>query len=141
MPRLRTTRLAAVAAGLLLLGGLSVTLARPQEPDEMLPETVLSTYHVQAGKEKAFEDVLARTWAIYQREHLVEAQPHLLVQGTEQDGEPFFAEVFTWVSHRAPDHAPATVQAVWKEMQALCEARQGRPGIDFSEVNVIVPKP
>jgi len=69
----------------------------------MRTETVLTICHVQAGKEKAFEDVLARTWAIYQREHLVEAQPHVLVQGTELDGKPFFAEVFTWVSHRAPD--------------------------------------
>jgi hypothetical protein len=141
MRQVHTTWLVAMAAGAFLLGGLAVTLARPQEPDEMLPETVLTICHVQAGKEKAFEDVLARTWAIYQREHLVEAQPHLLVQGTEQDGKPFFAEVFTWVSHRAPDHAPAPVQAVWKEMQALCEARQGRPGIDFSEVNIILPKP
>jgi hypothetical protein len=30
---------------------------------------------------------------------------------------------------------------VWKEMQSLCEARQGRPGIDFSEVSIIAPKP
>ena len=140
MSHKHSVSLAAIAA-FLLAGSFAIAAARPQDPDAMLPETVLSTYHVQAGKEQAFADVLARTWAIYQREHLVEAQPHVLVQGTEQDGKPVFTEIFTWVDHHAPDHAPASVQAVWKEMQSLCETRQGRPGIDFNEVSVIVPKP
>jgi len=114
---------------------------RAQAPDEMLPETVLSTFHVQAGKEKDFEDVLSRTWAIYQKEQLVFAQPHILVRGSEDSGKPYFVEVFTWVSHAAPDHAPASVQTIWKEMNSLCEARGGHTKIEFTEVQIIAPKP
>ena len=97
------------------------------------------TYHVKAGKEEEMIQVLSRAWEIYRRERLVFSEPHVIVQ-TRQNGKPRFMEIFTWVSHDAPDHAPAEVKAIWKEMHLFCEAREGSSsGIDGGEVGLVSP--
>jgi hypothetical protein len=101
------------------------------------PETVLVTYHVQAGKEAEFETVLSRAWGIYRREHLVFASPHLVVRDTEDGGKTRFVEIFTWKSHAIPEHAPEAVKTVWQQEQSLCEARNGHGGIGGGEVEII----
>jgi hypothetical protein len=142
MPSMRKASIFVVSA-VLFAGGFSLAIAGPrvkaQEPDDMAPETVLSTYHVKSGDEKAFAALLARTWATYQKEKLVEPEPHIVVQGIEH-GKPFFTEVFTWVARRTPDHAPLPVQTLWREMHNLTEPREGNPEIQFTEVTVVVPK-
>jgi len=65
-------------------------------------ETVLVTYHVKLGKEAEFQAVLSRAWEVYRSEHLVFAEPHLVVQDSENRGKPRFAEIFTWVSRSIP---------------------------------------
>lgn len=104
------------------------------------PETVLITYHVKAGKEAEMEAVLRRAWEIYRKEHLVFAEPHLIARDQESGGKPRMVEVFTWVSHSAPDHAPDSVKAVWNDMMALCEARDGHGGLEGGEVELLAPK-
>ena len=46
-------------------------------------ETVLITYHVIPGKEKTLQELLATVWDIYEKEHLVFSQPHVVVRQKE----------------------------------------------------------
>jgi uncharacterized protein YceK len=98
-------------------------------------ETVMVTYHVQSGKEADFQTVLSHAWEVYQSEHMVFAKPHVIVRDTEDGDKTRFVEIFTWV--KSPDHAPDSVQTVWKQEQSLCEARSGHTGIEGGEVQLI----
>ena len=100
---------------------------------------VLITYHVKSGHEGELQAVLLQAWKIYQREHLVFAEPHVIVRGAEDGDKARFVEVFTWVSHAAPEHAPDSVNAIWGQEQSLCEARSGHTGIEGGEVEFVVP--
>jgi hypothetical protein len=104
------------------------------------PETVLVTYHVQPGKEAEFLEVLSQAWELYRREHLVFAQPHIVVQDTEDGSKPRFAEVFTWSSRSIPAHAPESVKAIGKQEESLCEKRGEHNGIEPVEVELLVPR-
>lgn len=119
---------------LFLFLALASTFAGAQSNDE--PETVLVTYHVKAGQEKPMLDALAKQWSTLRRLQLVEDQPHLLLRSTES-GKPVIYEVLTWVTASAPDHVPAEVQAIWKDMQNAVEGRDGRPGIDIRAVTPV----
>jgi len=103
------------------------------------PETVLVSYHVAPGKEQQLRQVLSDTWNVYRRERLVRPDPHVIVEAQDAAGKKRFVEIFTWVSHSAPDHAPDSVKKLWDQMQSCCETRDGHPGIDGGEVNLIVP--
>jgi len=100
---------------------------------------VLVTYHVKPGKEAEFRSVLSGAWGIYRRERFVFAEPHLIVQDTEDKGKPRFVEVFTWVSRSTPEHAPDSVKGIWKQEESLCEQRSGHYGIEPGEVELIIP--
>ncbi|HXI84783.1 MAG TPA: hypothetical protein VNL17_11925 [Verrucomicrobiae bacterium] len=104
------------------------------------PETVLVTYHVKPGKEAEFQAVLSRAWQVYRAEHLVFAEPHIIVRDTEEGGKPRFVEILTWVSHAAPEHAPDAVKKFWEQEQSLCEARNGHTGIEGGEVEIVTGK-
>ena len=105
------------------------------------PETVLVTYHVKAGNEAEFEQVLWQTWKIYQGMHLVTAQPHTVIRTKDDNGKPRYVEIFTWVSHAVPDHAPLPVISAWDRLTALCETRDGHPGLEGGEVQNVPPPP
>jgi antibiotic biosynthesis monooxygenase (ABM) superfamily enzyme len=100
------------------------------------PETVLIIYHVKSGREAEFQAVLSRAWQIYRTKHLVLAGPHLILRDTEGD-KTRFIEIFTWVSHAAPEHAPDAVKTVWEQEQSLCEERSGHGGIEGGEVEIL----
>ena len=102
------------------------------------PETMLVSYFVKSGKEAAFQDALAKTWAVCRKDKLVFAKPHLVVREKDDAGKTRFVESFTWVSHAAPDNAPPELKAAWNEMQSLCEPRDGKHGIDGGEVETVV---
>ncbi|HET9742780.1 MAG TPA: hypothetical protein VFQ00_08525 [Terriglobales bacterium] len=103
----------------------------------MDPETVLVTYHVKADQEQSLLKVLNQQWSALQRLDLVQkGQPHLLLRGTEE-GKPVVFEVFTWITADTPDHAPAEIQALWKQMQNSVESRGGHPGIDIRTVTEV----
>lgn len=107
------------------------------------PETVIVYYDVKPGQEAALKDALARAWAIYQKEQMVCAQPHMVVRqkemGGPNDGKSTFVEIFSWTNHAAPLHAPDSVNAVWTQLQSLCEPRDGHPGFYGGVVDLLTP--
>jgi hypothetical protein len=131
----------AIALALILCAGCATTKPdgkKSAEPKNVSDtETVLITYRVKSGSEVEFEQVLAQAWQIYRHEHLVLAQPHVIVRDKESGGKTRFVEIFTWVSHAAPDHAPASVKKIWDRMMALCEKRDGHGGLEGGEVEVV----
>ena len=125
----------------MLLGLTACSTMHPEQrnSDKADPETVLVIYHVKPGKEAELQTVLSRAWEIYRREHLVFAEPHILVRNIEDEGKTRFVEVFTWVSHSAPDRAPDSVKTMWEQEQSLCETRNGHTGIEGGEVDLLIP--
>jgi len=100
-------------------------------------ETVVATFHVQAGKEKEFLKTMQQNWPNLLRLGLVLPQPHMLLRGTEEAGKPVFIEILTWVDHDVADRAPAEVQKIWEQLQAVCESRGGRPAIEIPEFQIV----
>ena len=103
------------------------------------PETVLVTYRVKPGKEAELQAVLSRAWEVYRGEHLVFAEPHVVVRDTESGDKPRLVEIFTWVSRSIPEHAPDSVRTIWKQEESLCEKRGEHYGIEPGEVELLVP--
>jgi hypothetical protein len=101
-------------------------------------ETIYCVSHVIPGKEAAYALLRAKAWAIYRRLGLVLPKPHLAARGTDEYGKTYFVEIFTWRDSSIPDHAPAEVRAIWRELEGACEARAGRPGMDFSDGGITV---
>jgi hypothetical protein len=138
-------KLAQIAITLALLSlAIACSTARPDQrvypKTKSSPETVLVTYHVKPGTEDEFQHVLADVWAFYRKEHLVFAQPHLIARADDGPDKTRFVEIFTWVSHAAPEHVPVSVGKFWDQMQSLCEPRDGHPGIDGGEVDLVTPQ-
>lgn len=129
-------RVALGALCFVVCASLAVSNARAQFPDDQ-PETVHITYHVQKGHEQEMKKFLAEAWQAYTKQDMVMPNFHIVVQGNE-GGNPYFAEIFTWRNHDIPDHMPASVQAIWKSMNAICEKRYGKPPIDGGEVQLII---
>jgi hypothetical protein len=102
-------------------------------------ETVYTTFNVIPGKEAEFWKVLERAWPTYHKFGMVLERPHLILRGADDAGRPYFIEVLTWKDHDKPDHAPPEVQAIWDQMTALCEKRDGHRRIEFYEVKVVEP--
>jgi len=101
------------------------------------PETVMVTLHAKAGAEAELVRVVERHWETARRLNLVLPATHVTLRGAEADGKTYFVEVFTWRDADIPDHAPAEIQAIWKEMNAAVEARAGQPGLHFTEVSIV----
>ena len=127
------------ALALVCLTGCSTTTS-DHGPSKADTETVMVTYHVRMGQEVNFHGLLTRAWETYRGEHLVFAQPHVIVQDREASGKTRFIEIFTWVSHAGPQHAPDSVKRIWGQEQSLCEARDGHSALEGGEVNLIIPK-
>ena len=128
-----------LASSLMVWAGCSTTKSSHPSSAKGDPETVLVTYHVKTGKEAEFREVLLRAWEVYRRDGLVFAEPHIVVEDTESGGKPRFVEIFIWINRSTPEHAPASVMAVWKEEEALCEGRGDHYGIEPGEVHLVVP--
>lgn len=103
------------------------------------PETVMVTYHVKPGKEAEFHAVISSAWEVYCGERLVFKSPHIVVQDSENEGKPRFVEIFTWVSRSIPEHAPESVQTIWKQEESLCEKRGEHDGMEPLEVELLIP--
>ncbi|HEX3801177.1 MAG TPA: hypothetical protein VH413_20970 [Verrucomicrobiae bacterium] len=102
-------------------------------------ETVLIHYYVIPGHEAEFQQTLYLAWQIYQSEHLVLTNPHVVVREIEPDGKTRFDEILTWVSHSTPEHASDTVKSIWDKEQSLCESRNGHGGLNGGEVELVMP--
>ena len=86
---------------------LFAAVARADEP-----ETVVCTVKAKPGKEAQLESVMKKHWATIKRLDLVTNDPHTLYRA---DGGTFI-DIFTWKSGDVPDHAPAEVLTLWREM-------------------------
>lgn len=96
------------------------------------------TYHVKQGKEADLEATLSQAWQIYRTEKLVFANPHTIVRANDDKHNVRYVEIFTWVSHSGPEHAPDAVKQLWSQEQSLCEARNGHGAIEGGEVDLVV---
>lgn len=103
-------------------------------------ETVHSVAHVKPGHEAEYEALSSHAWDLYQKLGLVLDSPHVVLRGVDEKSRPFFVEVFSWKNSSIPDHAPPAVKVIWQQLEKVCEPRDNRPGIDFSEVTVLALK-
>ena len=101
-----------------------------------MSETVICHYRVKPGNETQFEALLTEHWPTLQRLGLVTDTPSQHFKGQEQDnGQPIYFEIFEWhdgASERAHEHPE--VMAIWEPMDGLCEARSGKPNMEFPHV-------
>jgi hypothetical protein len=100
------------------------------------PVTVFCHYRVRATEEPAFRELLGRHWPTLQRLGVVTDDPSAVYRGVDEKGRPFFFEVFSWRNEAAFEraHAHPEVLAIWEPMDTLCEAREGRPNMEFPHV-------
>ena len=125
---------------LVSLSACSTTTSREKNDSSKTDsETVLVIYHVKSGKEAEFQNTLSQAWEIYRKDNLVFAKLHVIVRDSEDNGKTRFVEIFTWVSHSTPEHAPDSVKAIWNQEQSLCEARNGHGGLEGGEVELLTP--
>jgi hypothetical protein len=122
---------ALLSVSILTIGLAAARLPRPGT------ETIHSVAHVKPGHEAEYAQLSAKAWDLYKRLGLVLDRPHVVLRGTDEKGRAYFVEVFSWKSADIPDHAPPEVRAIWQQLEGACEARDGRPGIDFSEVTAV----
>jgi hypothetical protein len=118
---------------LVALTACSTTRSAHHDSAKADPETVLITYHVKPGKETELQAALSRAWQIYRNEHLVVAEPHIVLRDTEDGDKTRIIEVFTWISHAAPDRAPDSVKTIWQHahhVEHTTGRRHSRPQLD-----------
>lgn len=125
-----------VIACLMLAGGANAQ-NKGKKQAKVDTETVHTTFLVKDGKEAEFQKVYEKAWAAYRKFGMVLAKPHMLMRGEDEAGKIYFIEILTWKDHDKPDNAPPEVKAIWAQMEALCERRDGHRGIEFEEVRVL----
>ena len=101
--------------------------------------TSLCIYRVKAGSEGAFPKLLAKHWPTLKRVGLGADVPSTIYQGEDDAGQPIFFELLSWRDAEGPNraHELPDVMAVWEPMGKLCEARGGRPAMEFPRVERI----
>jgi hypothetical protein len=99
-------------------------------------ETVICLYRVKAGNEAKFQRLLARHWPALRALRLVTRRKPRHFRGAEDGGGPLFVEIFDWVDGAAAEvaHTHPEVVAIWEPMDRLCEARGGKPNMEFPHV-------
>ena len=99
----------------------------------------ICTYRVKKGQEQPFLAQLRKHWPTLHSLGLVEKEHHAIFQGAEEGGNPFFVEILPWIDARSPDLAEQhpEVIAIWEPMGKMCEARGGRPPMEFPHVDLI----
>lgn len=102
---------------------------------------VVCTYRVRAGEQAAFGRLLERHAPTLRRLGLITAFPAQALR-REVDGEPVYLEVFEWASTDAASRASEVpeVISIWEPMAALCESRDGLPGLEFPLFDRIGPR-
>jgi hypothetical protein len=100
--------------------------------------TSLCIYRVKNGSEKPFRGLLGKHWPTLRRVGLGASTPSTIFQGTDDDG-PIFFELLHWKDDEGPNraHEIPDVMAVWEPMGKLCEARNGRPAMEFPRVEQV----
>ena len=103
------------------------------------PATVISTFRVIEGKEQEFIALLRVHWSTLREQGLVTDTPSQVFRGREASGASYFVEIFEWRDEAAvrTAHELPAVMAVWEPMGALCEARDGKPSMEFPHVEPV----
>ena len=117
----------------LVVGFAAALGAAPRDDD---PETVMITFRAKAGAERELAQVIADHWATARQLNLVQADPHVTLRTKAVAGKTSFVEIFTWRDRDIPDNAPPAILKIWDEMNRLTESRDGRPGLDITEVTL-----
>jgi hypothetical protein len=101
----------------------------------MRPPIAICTYRVRPGEETKFESLIRQHWPTLRRFGLVTEKQSEIFRGRDESG-PFYVEVLEWVHGDASDEAEQTpeVMKVWEGMGALVESRDGRPPMEFPQV-------
>ena len=99
-------------------------------------ETVFCFYRVRTGKEKALLDLIWRHDVTLRKLGLVTDEPMTVYRGADEQGRPFLVKFFAWKSAKALEvaHQHPEVLALWERMDPQCEARDGRPNMEFPHV-------
>ena len=136
--RAQGRRLAALL-GVALVAGAALAASRPsQDAPASRPETVMLVYQAKGGQEDALAAVIAKHWDTARKLDLVQPEPHLTLR-TAGEGKTSFVDVFTWRDINTPDDPPAEIRAIWKELNAVVEARDGKPGLEITEMKIVAP--
>jgi hypothetical protein len=100
------------------------------------PVTVICQYRVRPGTEDAFLGLLRRHWPTLSKLGVVTDEPARTYRGADEKGRPVYYEIFAWRSDAAFEraHSHPEVLGIWEPMDALCEAREGRPNMEFPHV-------
>jgi hypothetical protein len=103
------------------------------------PVVAMCTYRIKSGREEEFVGLLRRHWPTLRDMGLVENAPSLVFRGTDDLGKTYFVEILTWMDSEMPNraHELPAVMAVWEPMGMCCEARLGRPAMEFPTVQVV----
>ena len=103
------------------------------------PLTAMCIYQVRAGAEREFEQLLGKHWPTLQKMELVTEKRSQAFRGENDDKSVFFVELIEWLDATAPEtaHELPEVAAVWEAMGRLCEARGGKPPMEFPHVERI----
>jgi hypothetical protein len=134
-------RLALLISLLTLITSLTGAQKKSNIAADSEPETVVTTFHVKDGKEAEMSELIQRAWKTYNKLGMVLQQPNIIAHGTDDAGKLFYIEILSWKNQDTPDNAPPEVKAIWAEMEALCEKREGHRGIVFNEVQIDSAQP
>ena len=98
--------------------------------------TVHCTFRVKAGCEGRFRELQREHWPTLRKLGLATEDEPLVYRGEDAQGRLFFVEIFTWASPEAAPraHAHPEVMAIWEPLDAVCEARDGQPNMEFPHV-------
>jgi hypothetical protein len=101
--------------------------------------TVMCTFRVKKGKERAFVGLLKKQRKVMRKLDLATAEPAKTYRGRDDTGRPFFVEIFSWKNEAAVGaaHRHPEVMAVWGPMGRMVEARKGRPAMEFPHVEPV----
>jgi hypothetical protein len=108
-------------------------------PNSQTPSVAICTYRIRTGKEDEFISLLRRHWPTLRDLGMVEEQPSLVFRGTDESGGTVITEILTWKNGDMPNraHEVPAVMALWEPMGMCCEARLGRPPMEFPEFRPI----
>ncbi len=90
------------------------------------------------GAEKQLEKLMRETWETYLTEKRVFAQPHVVLRYLE-DERTCYMELFQWVEWSAQENPSPRTQALWDQIYSLCEARDGKPGVEWTTGEMLKP--
>lgn len=100
---------------------------------------VLCTYRVRKGEEDALLELMRGHERAVRKLSLVTDEPTRVFRGEDERGRPYFLKLFEWTGEEAvaKAHEHPEVLGVWERMEPLCEARDGRPGMEFPHLTPV----